>query len=237
MRIAGRLIGPFVALLVVACAVFIAAYYAVNQAQNGGHPIDWGDVITRAGPLVVGVAGVLLAFYQAWLSDHDRVESRKAAFQQRLYDKQLEAYFDLYVKLGQLNNDALNRLTNELSTTAHGEVPMTPDRRFALRGELLPVWQQFALAQQRWALVVPSRVASAMGHFESTLLAITAPPGKSARQYPQDLVTHVDPSMPLATAYSDAVRAMRAAVGTDPLSDAMLQAMGMPPDEQDLPKG
>jgi len=105
--------------------------YIAGQAQPSTHPVDWGDIAARVGPLLVGLAGIFLAGYQVRLSDHDRADTRKAAFQQRLYDKQLEAFFELYVALEQLDNEALLRLTAELGNT-HGKVPMTPERRWAL---------------------------------------------------------------------------------------------------------
>jgi hypothetical protein len=207
--------------------------YIAGQAQPSTHPVDWGDIAARVGPLLVGLAGIFLAGYQVRLSDHDRADTRKAAFQQRLYDKQLEAFFELYVALEQLDNEALLRLTAELGNT-HGKVPMTPERRWALRKELGPTWQQVALARQKWGLVIPSHVAREIGHFESVLVAVTAPPGWSSRSYPAELVNHVDPSGPVATAFTKVVRAIREAIGTDPLSEAMLKQIGAaaPPEDE-----
>jgi len=66
------------------------------------------------------------------------------------------------------------------------------------------------------------------------LVAVTAPPGWSSRSYPAELVNHVDPSGPVATAFTKVVRAIREAIGTDPLSEAMLKQIGAaaPPEDE-----
>jgi hypothetical protein len=49
--------------------------------------VDWGDVLTRAIPLIVGLGGLALAGYQATLNANERVANRTVAYRQRLYDK------------------------------------------------------------------------------------------------------------------------------------------------------
>jgi hypothetical protein len=175
-----------------------------------------------------------LAAYQARLNHQERKaeraereRERSAAFRQRAYEKQLDAYSELSVALQNLMADAIGRLTNELGTT-HGKVPMDPARRFQLRADLMATWQPFAVVRQRWAIFTPKAVAEAIGRFENVLMAITAPPGPALASYDSDLVNHVDPSVPLATAHGNAVKAMRDSLGIEPLAEATLQAIGAP---------
>jgi hypothetical protein len=181
--------------------------------------VDWGDVLSRVGPLAIGLGGLLLAGYQARLNARERAASQTGSYRERLYDKQLDGFTDIHNALNGLNGKVINVFTS-LLPLHHGREPLPDDVRWGVRGHVQDEWQAFDAAQARWAIVIPRSVGTALAAYSNVLLAVTAPP--DAGHYDVALVHHVDPSMPVAEAHAKVVAAMREAVGVEPLTGATL---------------
>jgi hypothetical protein len=105
--------------------------------------------------------------------------------------------------------------------------PLPEDARFGVRGAVIEQWTAFHAAQARSALVIPKAVDTALAAYNGTFLGLTAPPG--AGGYDPALISHEDPAMPLSQAFQAVVRAMRDALGIEPLTDATMDLFGVGP--------
>src|SRR5205085_10312890 len=112
-----------------------------------------------------GLMGALVA----GLSVYFTYKGRHNQFRQVVYGKQMDAYFDLSESMSSLFTAAQNLLA------LRNPRLKKEDARARLRSGLREDHERFTGTVNRSLIVLPSKVKSAVDHFNETLLAICAP--------------------------------------------------------------
>ena len=161
-----------------------------------------------------GMMGALVA----GLSVYFTYRGRHNQFRQVVYGRQMDAYFDITESMSNLYTAAQNILAAS-NPWLKGE-----DARARFRSALREEHEQFTATVNRSLIVLPSKVKTAVDHFNETLLAISEPaegrPGPAADGLP-------DPGEGLARAYERAVNCIRHHLAIDSLTTGMLNEMGI----------
>ena len=154
---------------------------------------------------IVGLIGILVAGLSVSLN----YRGRHNQFRQVVYSKQMDAYFEITAAIANLHAAAQHLIAFGLQ---FGDAPDCRERfRTALGAEL----DQFHERVNRWLIVLPNKVKSALDHFDATLTAVGRP---------EDVG---DPAVDLARAYERVVNCIRHHLAVDNLTVGMLREMGI----------
>src|SRR5437870_3459044 len=114
----------------------------------------------------VGLVGALVA----GLSVYFTYKGRHNQFRQVVYNRQMDAYFDITESMSNLFTAAQNILAFA-SPRFKGE-----DSGARFRAALRKEHESFTATVNRSLIVLPSKVKSAVDHFNETLLSLSDPP-------------------------------------------------------------
>src|SRR5262245_56472157 len=150
------------------------------------------QIMTSAVGLVgAGVAG--LSVYFTYRGRHNQ-------FRQAVYNRQMDAYFDISESMSHLYTAA------ESALDLGGPWLKGEDARARLRSSLRDGHERFTGTVNRSLIVLPSKVKSAVDTFNETLLAICEPDEEGlARQPADDGEQPLEPGQELARAYRHAI--------------------------------
>ena len=160
---------------------------------------------------LVGLTGAAVA----GLSVYFNYKGRHNQFRQVVYGRQMDAYFEITSAMAALYNAAQNHLAFH-DPRLRGE-----DARERFRTALRDQHEGFARTVNRSLIVLPSKVKTAVDHFNEALLTMSAPddgPPAAAGD---------DPGARLARAYERAVNCIRHHLAIDSLTTGMLKEMGI----------
>jgi hypothetical protein len=160
----------------------------------------------------VGLMGALVA----GLSVYFTYKGRHNQFRQVVYGKQMDAYFDISESMSNLFTAAQNLLA------VRNPRLKKEDARARLRSGLREDHERFTATVNRSLIVLPSKVKSAVDHFNETLLAICAPAAN-----PPAAERPAEPGEALARAYERAINCIRHHLAIDSLTTGMLNEMGI----------
>ncbi len=167
-----------------------------------------------------GVA--LMGALVAGLSVYFNYRGRHNPFRQAVYNRQMDAYFDITESMSNLYTAALYVLA------ANDCWPDEEEARARFRTAVREEHEKFTATVNRSLIVLPSRVKAALDHFNEALLAISEPAGQ---QRPADRTDSKDgparPEAGLSQAYQRAVNCIRHHLAVDSLTTGMLNEMGI----------
>src|SRR3954469_20519020 len=116
----------------------------------------------------VGLMGALVAGVSVYCT----YKGRHNQFRQVVYGRQMDAYFDITGSMSNLFTAAQSLLAVS-NPRLKGE-----DARARFRAALREEHERFTATVNRSLIVLPSKVKTALDHFNETLLAISAPTGE-----------------------------------------------------------
>ena len=166
-----------------------------------------------------GVA--LMGALVAGLSVYFNYKGRHNQFRQAVYNRQMDAYFDITESMARLYTAAQNHLAFS-NPWLKGE-----DARLRFRAALREEHESFTGTVNRALIVLPSKVKAAVDHFNETLLAISAPAEDRPRGRTDAVDYAPDPGPDLARAYERALNCIRHHLAIDSLTTGMLKEMGI----------
>src|SRR5829696_3066963 len=124
--------------------------------------------VAVVGPLassLVGLTGAMVA----GLSVYFTYKARHNQFRSVVYGRQMDAYFDITESMAAMYTAAQNHLA------VHDPRLRGEHARERFRAALRPDHERFTGTVNRSLIVLPSKVKSAVDHFNETLLALGAP--------------------------------------------------------------
>jgi hypothetical protein len=167
----------------------------------------------------IGLVGALVA----GLSVYFNYKGRHNQFRQVVYGRQMDAYFEITAAMGKLYTGARNLVPS------NGCWLNEDDARTRLRVSLREEHESFTATVNRWLIVIPSKVKTAVEDFNNTLLAISGPTeghGRDGRgTQPADEPPNAEGD--LTRAYERAINCIRHHLAIDSLTRGMLKEMGI----------
>jgi hypothetical protein len=175
--------------------------------------------LTILAPILSSAVGLMGAMV-AGLSVYFTYKSRHNQFRQVVYNRQMDAYFNITESMTALYTAAQNHL-------AASNPRLTPeDARRQFRAALREEHESFTGVVNRSLIVLPSKVKSAVDEFNETLLAISAP--EEERPIADGSTTAPAESAPdLGKSYERAINCIRFYLAIDSLTTGMLNEMGI----------
>jgi hypothetical protein len=172
-------------------------------------------------PLLPSGVGLVTALVLA-LSVYLNYKVRHNPFRQAVYNKQMEAYFDIAESMANLYTAAQTVLA--VTNPRHkGE-----DARRQFRAVLREEHERYTGTVNRALIVLPSKVKAAVDHFNETILTIGAPDeGQPVGLGPTAADPDPDPGAALTAAFERAINCIRHHLAIDPLTSGMLREMGI----------
>ena len=172
----------------------------------------------------VALVGALVA----GLSVYFNYKGRHNQFRQAVYNRQMDAYFDITESMSNLYTAAQYVLAAN-NCWLNGE-----DARGRFRTAVREEHERFTATVNRALIVLPSKVKAAVDHFNETLVAISAP----AEDRPAGgSEPPADPAQDLARAYERAINSIRHHLAIDSLTTTMLKEMGIGSESVALKRG
>jgi hypothetical protein len=165
-------------------------------------------------PLLSSAVGLVTALVLG-LSVYLNYRGRHNAFRQAVYNKQMEAYFDIAEAMATLYTAAENTLA-VATPRLRGD-----DARLQVRTALRDEHERFIGVVNRSLIVLPSKVKAAADHFNAVFLSVVEPLGEGAGG------PAADPGADLAAAFERAVNCIRHHLAVDRLTSGMLNEMGI----------
>ena len=147
------------------------------------------------GSFIIGIGGIVIAGLSVYLSYKAKIHP----YREMLYSKQLEGYTEVI--------DALNSFFSDMYPFANKELP--DKELLELREKALKSMVAFNSKYQRWSVFFPEKADKAFSDF--VLLSETVL-----------LRGHAVDMSELEKAYDEAIQASRDSLGTDPLSQGIL---------------
>jgi hypothetical protein len=166
-------------------------------------------------PLLSSAVGLVTALVLG-LSVYLNYRGRHNAFRQAVYNKQMEAYFDIAEAMATLYTAAENTLAVAIPRLK-GD-----DARLQVRTALREEHERFIGVVNRSLIVLPSKVKAAADHFNAVFLSVVEPAGEGAAG-----PAAADPGADLAAAFERAVNCIRHHLAVDRLTSGMLNEMGI----------
>jgi hypothetical protein len=172
--------------------------------------------LMTASVALVSATVALLSVYFSYRNRHNQ-------FRQTVYNRQMDAYFDITEAMSNLFTAAQNILAASNPWTKLDE---TRSRlRLALREE----HERFTGTVNRSLIVLPSKVKSAVDNFNETLLALSESSEQAATSGSDvsPVGSPADISEKLAKAYERAINCIRHYLAVDSLTSGLLNEMGI----------
>jgi len=165
----------------------------------------------------IGLVGALVA----GLSVYFTYKGRHNQFRQAVYNRQMDAYFDITESMSNLYTAAQNVLAAG-NSWLKGE-----DARERFRAAVREEHERFTATVNRSLIVLPSKVKAAVDNFNESLLAISQPAEERSADAPDAADGVPDPGADLGQAYRRAVNCIRHHLAIDSLTTGMLNEMGI----------
>ncbi|MBB3210698.1 hypothetical protein FHS27_006546 [Rhodopirellula rubra] len=148
---------------------------------------------------------------------------RRVSHRNHFYERQIDAYTEVINSLDGLYDQVQNYIH------AHNFV-LDSSSRTQLRAEMAQgtfqeQYRNYFATRRKWSLYLPQDFLDSLNDFMNVLNGISAP-DEVADQYPDELVYHRDPAMPLSEAYRDVVAVARHGLGVEALSKDMARVFG-----------
>jgi hypothetical protein len=176
-------------------------------AETPMHPPELAPLLSSA----VGLVTALVLGLSVYLN----YKGRHNPFRQAVYNKQMEAYFDIAEAMAALYTAADNILA-VANPRLRGE-----DARQQFRTALREEHERFTGTVNRSLIVMPSKVKAAADHFNAVFLSIVEPAEEGAAD------AAADPGAELAGAFERAINCIRHHLAIDSLTTGMLNEMGI----------
>ena len=171
--------------------------------------------LMTASVALVSATVALLSVYFSYRNRHNQ-------FRQTVYNRQMDAYFDI--------SEAMSNLFTAAQNTLAASNPWTKldETRSRLRVALREEHERFTGTVNRSLIVLPSKVKSAVDHFNETLLALSDS-GEQAAAGPNDapVGSPADIAEKLGQAYERAINCIRHHLAVDSLTTGLLNEMGI----------
>ena len=164
----------------------------------------------------VALVGALVA----GLSVYFNYKGRHNQFRQVVYNRQMDAYFDITESMSNLYTAAQNILA------ASSPWLKEEDARARFRTAVRKEHERFTATVNRSLIVLPSKVKAAVDHFNETLLAVSEPAEERSAD-PDAADAPADPAADLGKAYQRAVNCIRHHLAIDSLTTGLLNEMGI----------
>jgi hypothetical protein len=175
--------------------------------------------LTILAPILSSAVGLMGAMV-AGLSVYFTYKSRHNQFRQVVYNRQMDAYFNITESMTTLYTAAQNHLA-VINPRLSAE-----DARRQFRAALREEHESFTGTVNRSLIVLPSKVKSVVDEFNETLLAISAP--EEERPAAQgSAATPAESAPDLGKAYERAINCIRFHLAIDSLTTSMLNEMGI----------
>jgi len=175
--------------------------------------------LTILAPILSSAVGLMGAMV-AGLSVYFTYKGRHNQFRQVVYNRQMDAYFNITESMTALYTAAQNHL-------ASSNPRLTPeDARRQFRAALREEHESFTGTVNRSLIVLPSKVKSAVDEFNETLLAISAP-DEERPVADTSYATPAESAANLGKAYERAINCIRFHLAIDALTSGMLNEMGI----------
>jgi hypothetical protein len=166
-----------------------------------------------------GVA--LMGALVAGLSVYFNYKGRHNQFRQVVYNRQMDAYFDITESMSNLYTAAQNILA--ASNPWHKGEDVRARFRTAVRKE----HDRFTATVNRSLIVLPSKVKAAVDNFNESMLAISEPAEEPSADQPDAADISPDAGADVSQAYQRAVNCIRHHLAIDSLTTGMLNEMGI----------
>lgn len=186
------------------------------MAATDGADYDGHMDLVQLGSLAVGVGGLAVAALAVYLNRHERT----APYRERLYDKLMEAAFDLHPKVEALTHVVMNAEPGALE--AEPGCTVDADARRRIGEAATDEYMAFQSAWARWWLVLPWKVIDALADYDLAVQALIDP--DSIRHHPNVAATP-HPITQVVRANGLVHHTIREVMGTDPLGDAARRLM------------
>ena len=174
--------------------------------------------LTILAPILSSAVGLMGAMV-AGLSVYFTYKGRHNQFRQVVYNRQMDAYFNITESMTALYTAAQNHL-------ATSNPRLTPeDARRQFRAALREEHESFTGIVNRSLIVLPSKVKSAVDEFNETLLALSTP--EEERPAADGTPAAVESAPDLGKAYERAINCIRFHLAIDALTSGMLNEMGI----------
>jgi hypothetical protein len=169
--------------------------------------------ITTSAVALVGAMVAGFSVYFAYRNRHNQ-------FRQVVYNRQMDAYFDITEAMSNLFTAAQNILASANPWLR------TDETRARIRAALREEHERFTGTVNRSLIVLPSKVKAAVDNFNYTLLSISEPAeqqndGAAGGAKPSELGEN------LARAYERAINCIRHHLAIDSLTSGLLNEMGI----------
>jgi hypothetical protein len=164
----------------------------------------------QVGTLAVGIGGLAVAAMTIYLGRHERT----ATYRERLYDKLLEACFDIAPKVDYLTEALMNAEPGALA--AEPGLTLDDAARERVRKTTRTECDAFRAAWSHWWLILPRSVIDALAAYDLAVAALTFP--RSIPHQPEMVATR-QPITQVVRANGLVFETLRAALGTDPLGN------------------
>jgi len=170
---------------------------------------------------IMSSAAGLMGALVAGLSVYFSYRGRHNQFRQVVYNRQMDAYFDITESMSNLYTAAQHILA---STSPRLKAE---DARARFRTGLREEHERFTGTVNRSLIVLPSKVKSAVDNFNETLLAISAPAEERPAVRHDAAGRPPEPGEDLAKAYQRAINCIRHHLAIDSLTTGLLNEMGI----------
>jgi hypothetical protein len=170
---------------------------------------------------IMSSAVALMAALVAVLSVYFNYKGRHNQFRQVVYNRQMDAYFDITASMSNLYTVAQNILAAG-NPWLNGE-----DARGRFRTALREEHEQFTATVNRSLIVLPSKVKAAVDNFNAALLAISDPAEERSASQRDAADGPLDPGEELGRAYQRAMNYIRHHLAVDSLTTGLLKEMGI----------
>jgi hypothetical protein len=181
--------------------------------------VTMSDLSAIAQIMSSGVA--LMGALVAVLSVYFNYRGRHNQFRQVVYNRQMDAYFDITESMSNLYTVAQNVLATSNAWLK------AEDARTRFRAAVRDEHERFTATINRSLIVLPSRVKAAADNFNESLLAISEPDEERSADRPDAADWPADPGADLGKAYQRAVNCIRHHLAVDSLTTGMLKEMGI----------
>ena len=176
--------------------------------------------LVTIGALAVAGGGLVVAQRTLKLTEAERT----AGFRQALYDAQARAMVELSVEVSSFCVDANMAIGKALKTRPGA---LNDAERKAVHVLIGDRFEKLSTLFFRYYAILPKNVVDALNTLLDGYSGIVALTPERAK-WPSEYVTDPDPQKRMRIVGTDVIKAMRAALGTDPLTQQTLDRIGQP---------
>jgi hypothetical protein len=181
--------------------------------------LSQGTVYIPIAAAAISGAATLGAITVAAMALRLSYRSQSGPLRVELYKKQIEAMSIIYEKAVEINYFISNEMVRAISSGEN----LTKDFYLAASSEMTQRIRDIELLRKKYDMVMPAKFQS---YFGSWLLAARLYAQRIGKVSETGKFGHMVPAIPKAEGWKRLVNYMRSRLGTDRLSDEMLEVMG-----------